>query len=494
MTDEAVRFVWEQVGMFLRGDSGRGFDVGKPKSFELLLDFVRTQGQSRCADLAGWAEDEFRLVTAICLLGPDAAGIPPSAMRDHLVEIARRFEPGETKRLARAMEFAIAFGCGWQRDVRPDGDAWEQRWADAIRGLSRALEPAVTQARLWLTQHVVHYPRSKEYDGSDAHVLTMRLLHPLHLEQEDVLGITYRDTDALVGSAHRTPTSVPSGAKYVLTATEKTRLAGPHKTLPIDAGATVILTVHDTEARITVHHAGQRLQLQEGESAHTLESAVFAIWACTCGNIQCAQRHRLGRWNARLISLWAFAGSAVKGLPHVQTNAFVQGMHFALLAEAGEGAARLRLVPVESKVCRGCQGEYEGDQCPECRMPPDAHTRRRTSPRIICVGAELPTYEREERLRCTNRECRNVYKLPDEWGEWEQIRKAKEWQKYPGRLPESMRDQQIDVRRLRQAIATRLAALHCPLCAARAPRRATTVWVRQFVRRVEPNSHPLSSE
>ena len=61
-------------------------------------------------------------------------------------------------------------------------------------------------------------------------------------------------------------------------------------------------------------------------------------------------------------------------------------------------------------------------------------------------------------------------------------------------LPESMRDQQIDVRRLRQAIATRLAALHCPLCAARAPRRATSVWVRQFVRRVDPDSHPLRGE
>jgi hypothetical protein len=178
----------------------------------------------------------------------------------------------------------------------------------------------------------------------------------------------------------------------------------------------------------------------------------------------------------------------------VQTNAFVQGMHFALLAEAGEGVSRLRLVHVEYKVCGGCALEYEGDQCPDCRMPPDARTRRRTVPRVICVGAELPTYEREERLRCTNRECRNVYKFPEEWGEWEQIRKAKEWQKYPARLPAAMRDQHLDVRRLQQAIATRLAALHCPLCAARAPRRATTVWVRQFVRRVELDSHPRRGE
>jgi hypothetical protein len=491
MIDEAVRFVWEQVRLFLWGDTGRGFDVGKPKSFETLFDFVRTQGQE---SLASFAEDEFRLVVAICLLGPDTVGPPPAAIRDHLSEITRRFEPSETKRLDRVMEFAIAFGCGWQRQIRPDGGAWEQRWADAVRGLSRALEPAVTQARLWLTQHVAHYPRAKDNDLSDAHVLTMRLLHPLHLEQEDALSITYRDSDALVAPTCRGPTSVPSGAKYVWTIIEKTRLVGPHKTFSIDAGTTIILTVHDTEARITVNYAGQRLQLQEGQTANMAESAALAIWACTCGNRQCAQRHRLGRWNARIGSLWSFVASAVKMLPQLQTNAFVQGMYFSLLADAGEGGARLRLVNVEYKVCRICAVEYEGDQCPDCVTPPDVHTRRRTYPRLVCVGTDPPTYEREERLHCTNRECRNVYTLPDGWEGWEQIRQAKAWQKYPGRLPDSMRGHNIDVRRLQQTIATRLATLDCPLCEAHASRRATIVWVRQFLHRVEQDPYDLRSE
>src|SRR5687768_1691522 len=130
MTDAAVQFVWEQVRLFLRGDTGRGFDVGKPSSFATMLDFVRAQGQGK---LASFAEDEFRLVAAICLLGPDTAGLPPSATRDLLIEIARRLESGETERLERVMELAIAFGCGWYRQVRPDGGAWEQRWPDAVR-------------------------------------------------------------------------------------------------------------------------------------------------------------------------------------------------------------------------------------------------------------------------------------------------------------------------------------------------------------------------
>ncbi len=436
MTDEAVRFVWEQVGLFLRGNTGRGFDVGKSKSFETLLDFVRTQGQEKLASLA---EDDFRLVTAICLLGPDTADIPPAATRDHLIDIARRFEPSESKRLGRVMEFAIAYGCGWQRLIHPDGGAWDQRWADAMRALSRAVAPAAIQARVWLTQHVVQYLWTKDNDVSDAHVLTMRLLHPLHLDQEDALSITYQDADALVAPTRRGPASVPAGAKYVWTAIEKTRLAGPHKTLAIDAGAPIILTVHDTEARITVHYAGQRLQLQEGQTANTVKPAALAIWACTCGNIQCAQRHRLERWNARLHSLWAFVASAMKGpAAEVRTNAFIQGMYFPLLTHTGEGTVRLRLVNIEYKVCGACAAEYEGDQCLSCAIPPDTHTRRRTYPRLVCVGTDLPTYDREERLHCTNRACRNIYKLPDEWQTWEHIRQAKEWHRHPERLPDSV--------------------------------------------------------
>lgn len=491
MTDAAVQFVWERVRLFLRGDTGRGFDVGKPRSFAILLDFVRARSQG---ELASLAEDEFRLVAAICLLGPDAAGIPPSATRHHLIEIARRLEPGETKRLERVMELAIAFGCGWHRQVRPDGGAWEQRWPDAVRALSRALEPAVTQARLWLAQHVVQYPQTHDHETSDAHLLTMRLLHPLHLEREDALRIAYRDADAVVASAQRHPTSVPAGAKYVLTALEKTRLVGPRKAFAIDAETPLILTVHDTEARITVHHAGQRLQLQEGQIAKTEGPAAFAIWACTCGNKQCAERHRLEGWNPRLRSLWAFVASAVKGLPQLQTNALIQGMYFPLLTYDVEGVARLRLVSVEYKVCQVCAAEYEGDQCMVCAMPPDACTRRRTYPRLVCVGADPPTYEREERLHCSNHACHNVYALPDGWEAWEQVRKAKEWQRHPERLQDVVRDRHIDVHGLQQAIATRLATLCCPLCGTPAPRRATMVWVRRFVRRVEQPSHHLNSE
>jgi hypothetical protein len=83
-----------------------------------------------------------------------------------------------------------------------------------------------------------------------------------------------------------------------------------------------------------------------------------------------------------------------------------------------------------------------------------------------------------------------VYTLPEAWEEWEQIRQAREWQQHPERLPATVRDHHLDVHRLQQAIATQLATLCCPLCDAAAPRRATIVWVRRFVRRVETVEPP----
>ena len=491
MTDEAAQFVWEQVERFLRGDAARGFDTGKAADFDTLLHVVRAQGQGQLAHLA---EDAFRLVAAMCLLGPDAACAPPVAVRKPLIDLARRLEPDESQRLTRAMEFAIPYGCGWRRQLCPHGDAWEQRWPNAVRALGRALEHPVAQARLWLEQHVVNYPPNQAHDIADAQMLAMHLLHPLHLQQQEALRITYGEAEALVESTQRRPASVPAGAKHVVTAVEKTHLVGPRKTFSINAETPMILTVHDTEARITVNHGGRRLQLQDEQTAYTAEPAALAVWACACGNKRCATRHRLASWNPCLVNLWSYIASAVKGLPQLHTNAFIQGMYFPLLTYGVEGVARLRLVSVEYKVCQECATEYEGDQCVACAAAPETRTRRRTYPRLVCVGTDPASYERAERLRCANTACGNVYALPEGWETWEQVRTAKVWQRRPERLTDMLRDQEIDARGLQQTLAARLATLDCPLCQTSAPRRATIVWARRFARRVDQDFRALHCE
>lgn len=95
---------------------------------------------------------------------------------------------------------------------------------------------------------------------------------------------------------------------------------------------------------------------------------------------------------------------------------------------------RLRLAPIEYKVCPTDGIEYEGGQCPQCGHSSDPQTVRRVMhDRLILVSVDPLIYKREARLRCSNKECGNLY-----------------------------------------------AAVQCPLCGAPKPQRPTMVWVRTF--------------
>lgn len=95
---------------------------------------------------------------------------------------------------------------------------------------------------------------------------------------------------------------------------------------------------------------------------------------------------------------------------------------------------RLRLAPVEYKVCPTDEVKYEGSKCPQCGRPFDPTTvRKLTYDRLILVDVDPPVYEREARFRCSNEACKNLYE-----------------------------------------------ALKCPLCRTAKPQRPTIVWVRTF--------------
>src|SRR6266545_5996421 len=148
MTEDEVRAVQARAKGCLNDENGRGLDVGNPSHFVLLVNRTRSE-------LAGVAEDDLRVVVAMCWLGPQAAGIPPPAMRHELLGTLRQCVPDGQERVGRVMEFAIAYGCGKWRDTQPGYGGWGQRWQGAVRGLVRALEPAVAQANRWLATHVV---------------------------------------------------------------------------------------------------------------------------------------------------------------------------------------------------------------------------------------------------------------------------------------------------------------------------------------------------
>jgi hypothetical protein len=335
VTDDETRTAQRRVEDYLRGQDARGFDVGNPQHFEQLVNRVKTV-------LPHVAEDDLRVVTATCWLGPEFAGIPPPAMRDELLSILRRLVPDQPERLGRVMEFAIAYGCGrWRAAV---GSAWDDLWDNAVYGLARAAEPAVSEADRWLQTHVVGYPsRSRDDLQGEARTLAMRLVRPekpLHIDREQSFHIVCTDDDTRIEGVYED--LIPPGAKAVFAVAQGVAELMPPQGQPLAllAGTKVIVSARDEEARIEAQlgEATQRARLRVNETAQVqpADDLTLVIWRCTCGNQHCGERHRLETWDPIQVSLWAFVASAVKGpQPNIQTGSFAQGVEFALLAKEG---------------------------------------------------------------------------------------------------------------------------------------------------------------
>jgi hypothetical protein len=270
------------------------------------------------------------------------------------------------------MEFTIAYGCGKWREVQRGYGGWEQRWQGAVRGLVRALEPALAQANRWLAEHVVGFPQDRdvprdegfpEDTWSDAWMLATQLVRAEHLlllgEGETLTIACLHDETQLDASAQDYQKTIPPGAKAVWTVQERDgELTLPNsQPLALATGATVLLIARDEDMIIktTVNQQSRQVWLKAGEVANVKGPAMLALWECTCGTTHCIERHRLSSWDpARRVqkkavtgdrerkkaetrlTLWNFVASAVKGpQPLIQTGSFVQGVYFPLLALEG---------------------------------------------------------------------------------------------------------------------------------------------------------------
>jgi uncharacterized cupin superfamily protein len=363
MTEAEVLVVQERVAERLHSSEGRPLDLGNPQHLEALARHVQLKK-------AETAEDELWITVAMSWLGPDNAGIPPTVMRQQLLEILRRLVVDEENRLKRVMEFAIAYGGGKWREVRPGAGGWEHRWQGAMRGLVRALEPAVEQANRWLAEHVVGFPQGRHVSHtegfvedtalwSDAWVLATHLVQPEHhfsLLEDDALTLAcLAEGTELLTISQDYDALIPPGAKAVWTVREQSSdLLLPQKeVLPLAPGALVSLLTRDDDVIIKTAREknSQQGRLKIGEDANLPGPLTLAMWECTCGTTHCLERHRLESWDPiqmvqktsmeghkgkmdASLTLWAYVASAVKGpQASLKTGAFVQGIYFPLLTQ-----------------------------------------------------------------------------------------------------------------------------------------------------------------
>ncbi len=370
MTDAQAAALQQFVEAYLDSRAGRTLDIGTP-------DHLTTLVEAAGAAILGIAEEDLWVGVAMSWLGPHGAGAPPAAMRTHVHEILTQMEPQRDLRLTRVIEVVIAYGCGKWREV-PAGHSsqigagsWEQRWQGAMRGLVRAMEPALAQANRWLAAHVVGFPNDRHGGSggapqestalwSDAWLLAVRFAGPeqfLQLpEDEAAFTVEYTGEGLELATVDQTYASfVPPGAKALWTIHDRaTAFALPSgHFLPLPEHATMLLLTRDEDVMIKALAEGQEQQarLKPGEVGALIGPTTIQLRACTCGTTHCLERHRLAGWNPAKrvlkgdtdeqrekteapLTLWDAVASAVKGpQATLKTGAFVQGMYFPLLAQ-----------------------------------------------------------------------------------------------------------------------------------------------------------------
>jgi hypothetical protein len=339
MTGDQAEEVQTLAEQFLNSREGRELDVGNPNHFEQLVGRVRP-------GVSGVAEDDLRVVTAMCWLGPGDAGIPRECQRNDLLRVLRASVTQPDDRIKRVMEFVIAYGCGKWRTALEGFGGWEHHWEGAVRGLARAAKRGVRDADTWLRPPaacVVGYPeRGRDDLASDTWLLAMRFKHPehpLHLGKGETLQIQCTVDGAVMKVARDIYEKLlPAGAKAVFSVVPPELITSRGVRLALGVEAKVIVTARDDETRIdvTLDSGKKQVRLDAGESAAIPGPASLAIWECSCGSLHCHERHRLVSWNPSQVSLWAFVASAVKGpQPTIQTGSFVAGMYFPLLSQEG---------------------------------------------------------------------------------------------------------------------------------------------------------------
>jgi hypothetical protein len=365
MTEAEALLVKNAVETMLNSGDGRAFDIGNPAHLKLLAQHAHAQ-------VAAAAGEELWIAVALSWLGPQSAGPPPASIRRELRDLLQQLVPNEHVRQERVMEFVIAYGCGKWREVQLGTGGWEHRWPGAMRGLVRALEPAVEQANRWLAEYVVGFPQDRGRSltegfaedtavWSDAWMLATRLVRSEHqvslLENETLTLECTVDGTEVCTAARDYEALIPPGAKAVWTVLDyssKLQLS-PDETLTLPSGAVVVLLARDEDVIIKTI-VGERVQqgrLKVGRDAAVPGPLTLALWECTCGTTRCVERHRLNSWNPAqivqktdmneeiskrevTITLWDYVASAVKGpQANLKTGAFVQGLYFPLLAQEG---------------------------------------------------------------------------------------------------------------------------------------------------------------
>ncbi len=373
---------------------------------------------------------ELTAASALIMAGPRRELLPSSVLQ-HFLGVTADFPE---KSIERVLECAVAYGCGKWRKVDESGSIWERIWAPSFTQLSQAMEPAVKEVNIWLSDHLIGYVKREFWYGRDpvfregadiiacdATLLALRLIDPVKyfLAIEDQkLTIECDESQVIISLDGKSIwQELRPGGRIVfklLSACQFLREPVRRDTdiRILEKGDSINILALDDGARISFSGSQSNIFLKQNQSACLSQAVGLGAYLCSCGHKDCFNRHSLEGWNAGLdISLWSYCASAVKG-PHmnVQTGTLIQSLYYSMLSTSGNfDGTRVRDVLVEYKLCQsteclngGHYRRYEGQSCPSCHVAgTPAFTPRKLYKRLILAG-ENEAYKRVKRFRCKN--------------------------------------------------------------------------------------------
>ncbi len=402
------------------------FTTSTFRRFEDLLQHVSLEFPDCSAD--SWSE--LAVASALEMAGPRRE-ILPSGVLQHFLGVTKDYHKKSTERM---VECAIAYGCGKWRKVDDNGSIWEGIWPRSLTQLSQAMEPAVKEVNLWLSDHVTGYVAREFWYGrdqfinegaviiaSDATVLALLLIEPvIHFSaiEDQKLTIVCDESQVVISMDGKSIwQELHPGGRVVFELSSACQLLREPvekdtDTRILEKGDGINVLAIDGGARISFSGSQSNIFLKQNQAAHLSQALELSKYSCTCGHKNCFNRHSLAGWNAGLdISLWSYCASAVKG-PHVnvQTGSLAQGLYYSMLSTRGSfDGTRVRDVSVEYKLCQSkeCQNggryrRYEGQNCPICHESGSSTTTPRKLYKRLILAGENEVYERVKRFRCTN--------------------------------------------------------------------------------------------
>jgi len=498
MTDAKVQEIQDAVDKFLAANRRR-MDSQHPQTlsedmvvyvrtlFEEMVEYVRSN--------VSWRpkrdkEDEFRMVVAMCWLGPDGHGIPPAHMRRDLLQIIHAAVPDAQQRVKRVLEFAIAYGCGWGRQPAPGGGTWANRWGSAVTNvIAQLMCPHVWEVDRWMAGTLIGYqmprgPGAKKQALENASLLAPCFIEPvttLSLGTQDRLVVEHVSNVTQVSIVGSAPKEYPvfAGARFLFEFAGTGRHFIDSKTAHDVAfpESRVLVLARDDDTWVT-RDGGPRITVRPDQRLEAYGPGELTIWECTCGHRDCSMRHRIDKWDAKF-ALWDFIASAIKGPDrHLKTGAVIKGMYVPMLSR-GESTIPLRVREAEIlfKLCPKCH-VFDYDKCRKCGAVtyPQKQIRTVTRRALIVVGEFAPPYRPVQRIRCSQRSEHYKEVMGHEPDAAEQL--GEDWDNIHG--------DNIDEEAWDNFKRSPGSWPKCPICGLTPTTlRPTTVWERTFAHNVD---------